>query len=230
MPYPHAVQRREVAGRFAERPNRGERLPYTLAIHRGGGENPHVHLMFSERTNDGIERSAEQWFKRYNATAPERGGARKFRAAMPQAWLEQTREAWAQEANQALEQAGRRERIDHRSLADLRDEAHRDGDLERAAALSREPNVHLGPQALNDMSGKTPSPRLQHAGRVEQHNRGLVQERGGLDQRIAAMADEIGWLEQEVRMIEQAIRELASGIAEQARRFVDRRRDWGWSR
>ena len=52
---------------------------------------------------------------------------------MPQAWLEQTRETWAQEANRALEQAGRGERIDHRSLADLRDEAHRDGDLERAA-------------------------------------------------------------------------------------------------
>ena len=26
----------------------GERLPYTLAVHRGDGENPHAHLMFSE--------------------------------------------------------------------------------------------------------------------------------------------------------------------------------------
>ena len=58
-----------------------ERLPYTLAIHRGGanGENPHAHLMFSERGHDGIERDAEQWFKRYNAKAPEKGGARKSR-------------------------------------------------------------------------------------------------------------------------------------------------------
>ena len=53
-----------------------ERLPYTLAIHRGGanGENPHAHLMFSERGHDGIERSAEQCFKRYNAKAPEKEG------------------------------------------------------------------------------------------------------------------------------------------------------------
>ena len=32
----------------------GERLPYTLAVHRGRGENPHAHLMISERANDGV--------------------------------------------------------------------------------------------------------------------------------------------------------------------------------
>ena len=37
---------------------------------------------------------------------------------MSQAWLEQTREAWAQEANQALEQAGRGERIE-RTAGDI---------------------------------------------------------------------------------------------------------------
>ena len=37
--------RRELAGAFAERVCAGERLPYTLAIHRGGadGENPRAH-------------------------------------------------------------------------------------------------------------------------------------------------------------------------------------------
>ena len=76
-------ERREAASSFAERLTGGERLPYTLAIHRGGtnGENPHAHLMFSERGNDGIERSGEQWFKRHNAKAPEKGGARKSRPA-----------------------------------------------------------------------------------------------------------------------------------------------------
>ena len=66
---------------------------------------------------------------------------------MPQAWLEDTREAWEREANEALERAGYGERIDHRSLAERRDAAERSGDLERAAELSREPNVHLGPLA-----------------------------------------------------------------------------------
>ena len=65
--------------------------------------------------------------------------------------LEQTLQAWEQTANRALEQAGREERIDGRSLADRRDAAHREGDLERAAELSREPNVHRGPgQYLKD--------------------------------------------------------------------------------
>ena len=69
-------ERREAASSFAERLTGGERLPYTLAIHRGGtnGENPHAHLMFSERGNDGIERSGEQWFKRHNAKARKRAG------------------------------------------------------------------------------------------------------------------------------------------------------------
>ena len=50
-------QRREVAGRFAGQLTGPERLPYTLAIHRGGpeGENPHAHPMFSERANDVLE-------------------------------------------------------------------------------------------------------------------------------------------------------------------------------
>ena len=38
----------------------GDRHAYTWAIHNktalDGGEQPHVHLMYSERTNDGIER------------------------------------------------------------------------------------------------------------------------------------------------------------------------------
>ena len=114
----------------------GERLPYTLALHRGGpdGENPHAHLMFSERGNDGIARSEEQWFKRHSPTVPERGGARKSRAAKAGDWLASTRQTWEQTANRALEQAGREARIDHRSLADRRDAAERDGDHPRARA------------------------------------------------------------------------------------------------
>lgn len=62
----------------------GERHAYTWAIHNktalDGGEQPHVHLMYSERTNDGIERDPQQYFKRYNPKHPERGGAKKHRS------------------------------------------------------------------------------------------------------------------------------------------------------
>ena len=110
------AERRELAVGFAHHLTDAERLPYTLAIHAGAGRNPHCHLMISERGNDGVERSPAQWFKRFNAAAPDQGGARKSTAQRPKAWLEETRAAWAEQTNQALERAGHAVRIDHRSL------------------------------------------------------------------------------------------------------------------
>ena len=198
-------QRRELASGFAKRLTEGERLPYTLAVHRGDGENPHAHLMFSERPNDGIERGKEQWFKRYNAKAPEKGGTQKSRAAMPQAWLEDTRKAWAREANAALERAGRGERIDHRSLAERRDVAERSGDLQQAAELSREPNVHLGPQALRQLPGRAESFVHQKAERVEKNNQAMVEERDGY---IKQIEERIAWLSRGIERFDKAILEV----------------------
>ena len=59
-------------------------------------------MLISERTNDGLERSAEQWFRRYNPDHPGQGGARKTTALHPKAWLVETRETWAEQINQAL--------------------------------------------------------------------------------------------------------------------------------
>lgn len=54
---------------------------YTYAIHvpnaTDGKEQPHVHLMFSDRINDGIDRPETQYFKRYNAKNPQKGGCKK---------------------------------------------------------------------------------------------------------------------------------------------------------
>lgn len=62
----------------------GDRHAYQFAIHNpkaaiAGGEQPHAHIMFSERMNDGIDRDPQQYFKRANSKAPERGGAKKAR-------------------------------------------------------------------------------------------------------------------------------------------------------
>ena len=194
-------QRRELASGFARRLAEGERLPYTLAIHRGGpdGENPHAHLMISERGLDGHERSAEQWFRRYNAKAPEKGGAKKSRTMMSREWVKDTREAWAREANEALERAGREERVDHRSLASLRDEAERSGDLERAAELSREPNVHLGPERYRTDRGGA-SETVQKAVRVGAMN---AAEQGERD----ASAGQVERLEREIAALETRMKE-----------------------
>ena len=60
-------------------------FPYTAAIHNhksaiAGEDQPHLHLMFSERALDEFDRTAEQFFKRYNDKNPENGGARKVTA------------------------------------------------------------------------------------------------------------------------------------------------------
>ena len=210
-------QRRELASGFAAAVTEGERLPYTLAIHRGGpdGENPHAHLMISERANDGIERDAAQWFRRYNAKAPQKGGAKKSRTMMSREWVKDTREAWERAANKALERAGRGERIDHRSLAERRDVAERAGDLEQAAELSRKPNVHLGPQAyragdLERRGEAEPSGVLARAERVEKDNQALRQERDGLieriKERIAGIYRELQALPEKIRAVGERVK------------------------
>ena len=106
-------QCRDLARSFAEKLTGPERLPYTLAIHRGEAKNPgdknnpHAHLMISERGLDGHARSAETWFKRANKRNPERGGALKSRELMNPDWIAQTRQVWEQEANRALERERR---------------------------------------------------------------------------------------------------------------------------
>ena len=215
------AERRELAGEFAERVCSKERLPYTLAIHRGGanGENPHAHLMFSERGHDGIERDAEQWFRRYNRKAPEKGGARKSRAAKAGDWLEKTRKAWEQTANRALERAGRAERIDGRSLADLRDEAHRAGDLERAADFSREPNVHLGPERYRTIRGGA-SETVQQAGRVERRNRAGEHEREADRKQVERLEREIAGVEARLKETYDRVRTAIDERIRQARRAI----------
>ena len=75
-----ADQRKELVEAFIQQ-ELGEKHAYQYAIHSlkalDDDEQPHVHLMFSERTQDGIERDPEQYFKRYNAKFPERGGCQK---------------------------------------------------------------------------------------------------------------------------------------------------------
>lgn len=96
---------------------------YTWAIHspkaRDGELNAHVHLMFSERANDGFERGKEQYFKRYNRANPELGGAGKDRYFTSRYFVSSVREEWAQTVNERLHELGIDARIDHRSYQEL---------------------------------------------------------------------------------------------------------------
>jgi len=93
----------------------GVKHPYTLAMHdteaADGGRNVHVHLMFSERALDGIERSAEQFFKRANKANPEKGGAAKDRTMNARSFVAETRQRYEQTVNRTLEKHGHEQRI-----------------------------------------------------------------------------------------------------------------------
>ena len=58
------------------------------------------------------------------------------------------RQRWADVSNRHLENAGRQERIDHRSLSAQRADAIERGDTDQAAKFDRLPTVHLGPNVV----------------------------------------------------------------------------------
>src|SRR5712691_2204014 len=99
----------------------GTAHPCSWALHVSraldGEEQPHVHVMFSERRHDGIARGPDLFFKRANPDAPARGGAAKDPAWNHRDKVLELRVAWAETANRALERAGLEVRLDHRSLA-----------------------------------------------------------------------------------------------------------------
>lgn len=101
----------------------GDKHPYSYAIHTpqgmDGKEQPHVHFMFSQRTHDDIERSPDQFFKRYNNKYPERGGAKKANETLTKTQSkEKTKEQrmrLGEHINKHLERAGSKSRVDMRN-------------------------------------------------------------------------------------------------------------------
>ena len=131
--------------------------PFQMAVHMpnaalGDEPNPHVHIAISDRVPDGIERSPEQFFARYNAMAPERGGRRKDSGGLTQTELRShvlwERNAVAAITNTALEALGYAERVDPRSL--------------REQGVSRAPERHLGQAMIRAM---TPEQKKEIRGR-----------------------------------------------------------------
>jgi hypothetical protein len=123
--------------------------PYELAIHApdgalGGISNPHIHLMYSDRIPDGINRAPEQMFRRYRRDRPEAGGCRKDSGGKSPLELRDeviaTRKMIADTQNLALAKHGHSTRVDHRSL--------------RAQGLVRNPERHLGPVRVRGLSAQ----------------------------------------------------------------------------
>lgn len=178
------VQRHELMNSFVSQ-ELGERHAYKWAIHNpkaaiDGDDQPHGHLMYCERENDGIERDPEQYFKRYNAKAPERGGCRKIgsgkKPAERAAELVELRERWATLQNEHLQRAGHDVQVDHRSLKDQ--------------DIDREPERHLGPKrARNPQNVAALLERRAAEGELERAQRevtSLIDVSGDLSAALAA--------------------------------------------
>lgn len=127
---PRELTERDDQIRFARRMADGivgVKHPYTLAMHDAkaadGARNVHVHLMFSERQLDGIERGPEQFFKRAAApyrhrvtkemmpADPAKGGAAKDRAMNAKTFVIGVRARYERLVNAELERLGVNHRI-----------------------------------------------------------------------------------------------------------------------
>ena len=76
-------QRIELAEALIKKFTEEFNFPYTAAIHNhtgeiGGQDQPHLHIMYCERSVDEHNRTAEQFFSRYNDKDPANGGAQKI--------------------------------------------------------------------------------------------------------------------------------------------------------
>jgi hypothetical protein len=160
-----AAQRRELVEDFV-RQELGERYAYQWGIHTPRasleqGEQPHAHIMYSERRLDGIERDPEQFFKRYNAKAPDKGGAQKASGGKAKGEMKDelllTRQRWADIQNTHLERRGHLARVDHRSLAER--------------GIDRAPEKHLGGAGVRALAERDVSALLERRAAEGLHER-----------------------------------------------------------
>lgn len=121
--------------------------PHQFAMHAPKssleGENiPHLHLMTSDRVDDGIERTEEHFFLRYNSKNPENGGRKKSSGGRNRMELRDdlitTRKIVADTINHHLAINGHEVRVDHRSL--------------KERGIRRKAERYLGPVKIKHMS------------------------------------------------------------------------------
>lgn len=107
-------QQRELVRSFARSQFVDAGMVADIAIHHAKGENPHAHILLTMRD-----------------IGPD-GFGQKNRSWNDKALLQNWREAWEVQTNQALERAGHSVRIDHRTLAEQ--------------GIERIPQIHIGPK------------------------------------------------------------------------------------
>ena len=154
-------QNREIVDRFIA--NHLSNHYYAYAIHEKKGElsgerTPHVHIMFSERLIDDVERISERPAYKYfyRAAKPLRDeqvasferrrqhGAPKDKKWHDKNYLYEIRADFARIQNDVLAKYGFSIRVDHRTLKAQQIEAEKNGDEFLAKLYKRVPEEHIG--------------------------------------------------------------------------------------
>lgn len=137
---------------------------YAYAIHEKKGmlseeqRHPHVHIMFSERLIDDVEKIKERpakYFFSYPARKKKDGkeptfeekykcGAPKNRRWAQKSFLSVLRADFAKIENEVLAKNGYSIRVDHRTLKVQKEEAEKNGDSSLARLFNRIPEEYIG--------------------------------------------------------------------------------------
>ncbi len=222
-------ERNELA-REAARELMGERFAYTLAVHtplaKDNIEQPHMHLMFSERVVD--ERTRELGEDRFF----KRDGAKKDRSWNERDKPMEVREKWVEMMNAAMERHGHEQRLDPRSWADQgrHDLAELVEPKLLAGSEAEARALHVHVDGLREQRAELPGPHLDGAAaihkleqdaekQVAQVQAREVQELSRLDKLIAA-ARELA------SAVKERTVEVAQNVSERVEQLRDRFERW----
>ena len=191
-------QRRELVRGFVKAEFAGRGMVADVSYHDGNSGNPHAHILLTTRelNSDGFAGKDRSWNSK----------------ELLSGWREQ----WAESANRALDRAGSRERLDHRTLAAQRDEAIERGQTIRAEKLDRDPEIHLGKAAWMALRRGEGNERTRRNDWINLGNKAREEERSRGKEMVLAIQDKIDGLRQAVRQVIDRVR--------------DRGPDRGWSR
>jgi MobA/MobL family len=143
-------QKQELVRNFVREQLVSQGMIADVAFHDLESHNPHVHIMLTTRKIN------------------EQGFSEKERSWDSRDFLVGIRESWSNYANQALEQAGVIERIDHRTLEEQ--------------GINRIPQIHLGPDVAAMMDKGIPTERGEEYLSISSAN----QEIEALERQLAA--------------------------------------------
>lgn len=204
---------REELAREVTRELMGERFAYTMAVHvplaKDNIDQPHMHLMFSERSVDDATRAIpeERFFKR--------NGAKKDSAWNDRNKPEEVREKWVEMMNRAMERAGQEQRLDARSyvgrgrhdLDELKEPKLLGGEGREAAELRDQV------EKLRRQREELPAPHLDQAAAVKELEKRAEAEVARIEQRRDEQISILDKLIEKARELAQEVKERATEIA-----------------